>query len=103
MEDSQENLIIVPEAAPLYLNQCNYAKKTIWWLSVDFFTKWATSRGRAKAFGWLHAFPNIPLLIKVKRVVKMPDVHFCQSYYSKNYLETIQKISEKSYIYYRII
>lgn len=84
--DDENSLIIVPESSVKHLNAFSKALKAIWWLSVDNFTNWATVKGRAKTFGLLHSLSNPKLLVETYRIVKNADYHFCQSFYSKEYL-----------------
>ena len=91
--DDVTSLVIVPEASVFHLNKYKKVKKAIWWLSVDNFTQWATPKGRYKAFGLLKVFTHPLLMLNAKITVKSADFHFCQSQYSKIYIENEQKIS----------
>lgn len=94
VKDEESSLIIVPEAAITQIRKYKSAKKGIWWLSVDNFTKWATVKGRYESFGLVHSFSNPGLLISAKKVVQTSDFHFCQSHYAKKYVMEKQKIEK---------
>lgn len=91
--DDETSLVIVPEASIFHLNKFPKVKKAIWWLSVDNFTQWATPKGRYKAFGALKVFTHPLLMLNAKATVKSADFHFCQSQYSKAYIENEQRIN----------
>ncbi|MGO4969932.1 hypothetical protein ACTQ42_06545 [Streptococcus alactolyticus] len=94
IKDEKSNLIIVPEASIFHLNKFTNAKKAIWWLSVDNFTKWATPMGRLKDRGILRMYSRPITMFKAWRTVQTSDYHFCQSFYSKEYVTKVQKIPE---------
>lgn len=63
IDDNEGNLVIIPETMTNYIAKIRYAKKAIWWLSVDYGE-------------WNHNFINDSIL------------HFCQSNYALDLILT---------------
>jgi hypothetical protein len=106
--DTPETLVIVPETRILSLSNYKYAKKAIWWQSVDNFginyvpffrLKTYIDKVRAiESCIYRLDFLKKPLLYsKVVSLVKKADFHLCQSYYSKDYIT--HKMGIKNNIY----
>lgn len=86
IEDQKDNLLIVTETSYHKLYRFHHIKKAIWWLSVDNFVYRQGIKGKIYAWGhqvFLHGL-GTPL-----SYLRKIEYHLCQSYYAKNYLQTI--------------
>lgn len=101
IEDEVGNLLIVPESYVEYVGLVQKMKKSIWWLSVDNYTKDCSFKSRKEIYGQLSAiYHAVTGRIKDKtKWVLMADFNLCQSYYSIQYLKTAFCLDDKKIIY----
>ena len=90
--DNENNIVITPEvtSAIKLTKKIKNAKKILWWLSVDNFKKTYTLKNTMKHY---HIYSVLILMIKKEITynfdyIKTFDYHFCQSYYSIDYLKS---------------
>ena len=94
IEDSEKNILIVPETATLYLRCFRRIRKCIWWLSVDNYfkskkdsslikdaIKFVFNKFRKEGKKYLYSSP-----------VKLSDIkyHFCGSQYAYDFLLSLK-------------
>lgn len=95
--DDRHSLVIAPESYFIILKRFHHCYKSIWWTSVDNYTRWGVPSLRIKNYGICN-FLRHPLESYISnKVIQKVDYHFCQSYYSKEYL--INKGIEKNKLY----
>ena len=103
VEDSAENLVIVPETLVLALKRFKKIQTLIWWLSVDnFYFNFLSLRAlkfRSSNWGFLRAikrsiFNSHTLLSMKSRLIKKIDFHLCQSQYA---IEECKKYGYEAY------
>lgn len=92
INDSENNIIITPEvtSAIRLTKKIKNAKKILWWLSVDNFKKTHTFKNVIKNY---RIYIVLILLLRGEVTlnfdyIKTFDCHFCQSYYSIDYLKS---------------
>lgn len=100
IEDSCENILIVPETMVYFLHKFKKIKKAIWWLSVDNFVQIEGVKKRIQRYGIIHGFGSVIKAIKEKKVWQMPyvkeaELHLCQSYYAIDFVERLGVKSSK--------
>lgn len=90
LKDSENNIIITPEIVPAlnHTKKFKNAKKIMWWMSVDNFTRDCGIINTIKTHGIINTFI---LMITGKMIynlsyVKQMQGHLCQSKYSMEYL-----------------
>jgi len=89
VDDSQRNVLIVPETQISLLNNYSYLKKIIWWLSVDnYFISMMGMKGIINRL-LLRKFGCQKYLFFNKRSLQV-DMHLVQSMYAKKMLESRQ-------------
>jgi hypothetical protein len=101
IDDSINNILIVPEISTQYLRLYKHINKAIWWLSVDNYLKDISVKYRLKSVSLLS---GIKLLIKKTlgkninylslKEIKKIEYHFVQSNYARIYLQN-NSISSK--------
>ena len=87
--DEPQNLIIFPETALSEFTNFHYAKKFIWWLSVDNYLCNNSLSFVCNEFGIrtaLHYYINGTIRDRSK-LIKMADLNLCQSYYAVDFLK----------------
>ena len=103
--DKKNNLVIVPEMNVDVLKHIRYAKKAIWWLSVDNYMIQRSIRylNKIMPFGvdWIAATKKI-MINRITHKAELSDIflsdyHFYQSYYAKDFLEK-NNIRKKAYL-----
>lgn len=89
IQDNEENLLVVPEIKIDFLNKFTNITKAVWWLSVDNYKKNASFSDRVKLRGFGSAvYGLIHGEIKdQKEAISKADIHFCQSYYSIDFIK----------------
>lgn len=92
INDNENNIVITPEVVYgiKLTKKIKNAKKILWWLSVDNFRRTYTLKNAMKNFP---IYTVLILLIKGEITfnfdyIKTFDCHFCQSYYSIDYLKS---------------
>lgn len=90
IEDDSENIVIIPESMPAinYTKKIKKAKKVVWWLSVDNYTKYHGIIKPIKNFGlksFLKLLAKRYIFFSYKNI-KLADYHLCQSYYAIDFL-----------------
>ena len=97
IEDSENNLIIVPEVDVLLLRKFSQIRKAIWWLSVNnFFTSHfslCSLNYMIKRFGLIPAYKAFIKLLFISnkrlginsRIVRNVDYNFCQCEYAVDF------------------
>lgn len=78
IEDTIDNIVIVPETLVPFLNTISYAKKVIWWLSFDFYYD-SFPEKKINDFISNHSLPRCSYsLVKwvSKKTKKIPDFLF---------------------------
>ena len=87
IEDSSENLLIVPEVLTGLVPKYKKINTAVWWLSVDNYKY----QGALGIVWFRKKVLNALDILSGKRVCFISALknceHFCQSYYAKNYLE----------------
>lgn len=74
-EDCKDNIVIVPETLAWILPQIKYAKKYLWWLSVDFFM-----------YADRKIYTKMKMLGKKYGFDSKDVIHLVQSYYAYEWL-----------------
>lgn len=105
IEDEISNLLVIPEINCTILNTYKNIKTAIWWLSVDnFLEKQAGCIGRIKTRGFcrgvlgsIRRFLN-HTLVDNRQIVKKADIHLCQSYYAKDFINSLGINNEIYYL-----
>lgn len=88
-EDTEDNILIVPETYTRMLYQYKHVQKAIWWLSVDFYFKNLTSGSNRAVI----RLKNIAKRILNKQNFKFCSdkneyVHLCQSQYAIDFVKS---------------
>ena len=101
IEDNENNIIIMPETVEAIKNtkKIRFAKKIIWWLSVDNFLKAYRIINPLKV---QTIFGYVKMLLKGKimysfNYIRKADYHLCQSNYAINFLKN-KKIENIIYL-----
>lgn len=105
IKDVKGNLIIVPEMNVDVIKNIRYARKVIWWLSVDNYMiqRSVCYLNKILPFGieWIAAVKKIirnRISHKAELTdIVLPDYHLYQSYYAKYFLEK-NNIYNKAYL-----
>jgi hypothetical protein len=88
VDDSKDNILIVPELNTNLLANFKYLYKVIWWLSVDNYRSWIRPKFLSKIyfykFLFFYKFFNKEFIIS--KHYALPIHHFVQSYYAFDYL-----------------
>lgn len=93
IEDTENNLLIIPEVSCYLLNRFHNIKKAVWWLSVDNFLLFDGGlKGRIQQRGFLKGV--LGALHGLTRqefhnsygLLHNADMHLCQSYYAIDFL-----------------
>jgi len=89
--DTLDTVIVFPEIYTEYLAKYKFAKKIIWWMSVDNFTRDNSFSGAVKYYGILRGIIRyFAGQIKNKTsTLQLADYHAYQSEYAKNYLVSL--------------
>lgn len=88
IQDSEEDIVIVPETATWYLCKYKKAKKFIWWLSFDFYNHSMNSKiGKVNRF-----------LGNTINIYRDDILHLAQSYYAKESLINLGIQNEKIFM-----
>lgn len=100
IEDNENNIIVMPETVEAIKNtkKIKFAKKVIWWLSVDNFLKGYRIKTPLKVQTF---FGYVKLLLKGKitfsfNAIRKADYHLCQSKYATEFLK---KHNIENYLY----
>ena len=107
LDDSQNNVIIIPEVFTGYADSFKNIQKVVWWESVDNYLKTASL-----AYHFRHFFddPKRSIIciarilfgkrksLSYRRLKKNIDFHFVQSNYAKLFLEKIGIADNVSYL-----
>lgn len=94
VDDSNKNLIIIPEIYPEMIFDYKKIKKIIWWLSVDNFLE---SRQAPSKFSLKRFFGLKPKIQQYKFNKKPKHEHWVQSFYAKSFLKK-NNIDDISYL-----
>lgn len=89
VEDSERNILVVPEVDPEFIGKFKSIQKCIWWMSVDNYLKNRNAKFARKYFGFLSMIKG---LLTGKLKISLPRfekgiTHFYQSAYARNFLE----------------
>lgn len=95
IEDSEKNIIIVPETATLYLRCFKKLQKCIWWLSVDnyFASKKESSIFKDAVKFFINIFRKKEKKYRYSSPIKLNKIknHFCGSQYAYDFLLSLKK------------
>ena len=88
VEDSNENVIVIPETSLMEFNKFKNAKRYIWWLSVDNFYNTNYFSRLYRQYGLLHTLSGYLKGVFKNRTkcIKKADINMYQSYYAKVFL-----------------
>lgn len=96
IEDSPDNLLILPEVCIGKHRKFKCIKKAIWWLSVDFYKNRVTYLDRLKKYGFLSLCKHIILHDSAgEKDLRKIHLHLFQSYYAADFLKQIGIPDEK--------
>lgn len=100
IEDESTNVIIFPETSFTALfNKFHYAKKYIWWLSIDNYFAYNSPSFSIKSDGLVYSLGRFLKghlknnLNRDRNKFMNADLHLCQSIYAKDYLNKKEHIS----------
>ena len=87
--DNKDNIIIAPEIIPEILNSYKHIQKSVWWMSVDNFTK---NRGLLNVLKYYGVLNGIKLILRGKATIVNGKIdkkiaHLYQSEYAKIFLK----------------
>lgn len=91
IEDSEENILVVPEIYCTMLEKYSLIKKYIWWLSVDNYLMHNSFADRKRLCGTKSAI-KASLTGKLRDktdLIKTAGIHLCQSQYAIEYVKSI--------------
>lgn len=91
VEDSEENILVVPEIYSTMMEKYLLIKKYIWWLSVDNYLMHNSFVDRKRFCGTKSAI-KASLTGKLRDktdLIKTADLHLCQSQYAIEYAKSI--------------
>lgn len=90
IEDSKNNIFIIPETSTTRFDKLKKIRKVIWWLSVDNYylsydyflqSKW---KGKLNRWLWKHDLPFVFFNEDLKKI----KLHLAQSYYALSHLRS---------------
>lgn len=95
--DSEENILVVPEIYCPRMEKYALIKKYIWWLSVDNYLMHNSFADRKRLCGVKSALKATVTgkLRNKTELVKMADLHLCQSRYAIEYVKSLGVAPEK--------
>lgn len=89
IEDSDDNVIVIPETSLMEFNKFKKAKRYIWWLSVDNFYNTNYFSRIYRQYGVIHTLSGYLKGVFKNRTkyIKQADINMYQSYYAKDFLK----------------
>ena len=89
IEDSSDNILIVPEVETHFFHRFRHIKKVIWWLSLTFFLAQKSFHNQAKLNVFQHQWPSIMLPVAFFEALLRGRIKPSQHTYNFNSSESV--------------
>lgn len=91
IEDTKDNILIIPETSISFFDKYKNLKKYIWWLSVDNYLLGSSFKYRLENIGLLNAiYAKFKGYIKdYSSQIKQADLNLCQSFYAVDFVKNM--------------
>lgn len=97
IEDSNRNLLIVPEAITAPLKKYLYIQKCIWWLGANNYFCFNEDNIPDVIYHWFRRALHLPVQLSFAQIKNMPIYHLAQCQYIIKFLEK-KGIKEAEYL-----